>query len=572
MYKPSDLISRLGLNTPDLGVDDYQIGSRFLDTIPMTAEEGEDPSTISSIAQLITNLSQPASTTSTKPSDYRTPGFNPNEPLPSTTDDWKGLIPTTGSSVTANTSSVSGSPSLSDPSWAAKRQELYKQLEGRIGSYDKEFKAGKDEINQVSIEELAARIGALVGGQRSQSDISSDFNKRRQDQYARLEREFDRKTAMMVTQLDFGESVRDAERKDEKFSWDQTNNERAGQKFEWDVAEEQRKVAKDIRDSKVWEDEQVKKDQERDPNSPQSQLARDLAVKLNPKLASQVDGMSAAQINSMLPTLTNIYNVEERNQQKEADRELRQQDLQSRILDRKDRLAMAAEVKQNNQFQKELAMQQKQEQAIETQVGKLSKDLESPQALTQSMNNVESKLGFKLNDFDPTTGLVNGKAVDLPGVSAFGLGRINFYNSDARELHGAIGSVFNQTLKDRSGAAVTNQELERLKTEFNSGRFNDEKEMLGALQEYRRQLAIEMQNRQAGYNPQAVDTYRSRGGLTSYDVPVATKQTTKLPSGQVQVNQTPSGSVRVISPSGQVGLIPASNLQRALQQGYRRAQ
>jgi len=152
---------------------------------------------------------------------------------------------------------------------------------------------------------------------------------------------------------------------------------------------------------------------------------------------------------------------------------------------------------------------------------KLSKELQSPQVLDSALRDIEEKLGGPLSSF--TFGkngelLQGGKERDLPGVNLPGIGNLSFYSGDARELDGAMSAVFNMTLKDRSGAAVTDNELDRLKKEFNDGRYNTEPQKVKALQAYQRRVQEVMANREAGYNEDVVNEYSDRGGRTSRDV------------------------------------------------------
>jgi hypothetical protein len=149
---------------------------------------------------------------------------------------------------------------------------------------------------------------------------------------------------------------------------------------------------------------------------------------------------------------------------------------------------------------------------------KLSTKLGDPQALASSLSSVDDVLGFKLDDAiisKDGTIKVGDKKVDLPGVSVPLLGRTSFYDSDARNLASSIGRVFNTELKDRSGAAVTSNEMERLKNEFGTGSFNTEAEMLGALQRYKVAVARALKNREAGFSPKIVEKYKEQGGTTS---------------------------------------------------------
>lgn len=149
-------------------------------------------------------------------------------------------------------------------------------------------------------------------------------------------------------------------------------------------------------------------------------------------------------------------------------------------------------------------------------VGKLSKDISGVQEGINALDEVERNLGFSLDSAQVQNGkvLVNGKAQDLPGVSIPGMGRWSF-GDKAQTLQSSAAKVFNTILKDRSGAAVTNTELERLKTEFGEGKYNSESQMVDALQRYKRGVQTELQNREAAYNPEVVQRYAEQGGRTS---------------------------------------------------------
>jgi|GEM_PF-4493961 len=131
-----------------------------------------------------------------------------------------------------------------------------------------------------------------------------------------------------------------------------------------------------------------------------------------------------------------------------------------------------------------------------------------------SLKEFEGVLGFKLNDYDPATNTVNGKPMaDLPGVSIPGVGRLAV-TPDASRLKSSISRIFNIELKDRSGAAVTNNELERLKLEFGQGQFNTESQMIEAAQRYKRLMEQELAAREAAYAPEIREQYKAYGGKT----------------------------------------------------------
>lgn len=148
------------------------------------------------------------------------------------------------------------------------------------------------------------------------------------------------------------------------------------------------------------------------------------------------------------------------------------------------------------------------------QVQGLQKAIEGTQGLNAALGEVEQLLGGGLDDFDVKDGSVKlkGKEVDLPGVSIPGIGRTSFYSGKARNLAGAAARVFNATLKDRSGAAVTTPEMDRLKEEFNAGKFNTEADMIAGLKRYKRLLNDEVSRRAAAFRPEVREQYIEQGG------------------------------------------------------------
>lgn len=259
---------------------------------------------------------------------------------------------------------------------------------------------------------------------------------------------------------------------------------------------------------------------EDDPNSEASKTAQALAKKMMPQ--GKFEGMSASKLKNLLPSMEKMYTVEQsrlaRSDAANASADLRRQAADEKRDDKLNR-------------QKEVDMQ------------KLSKDVAGTQALTNALDEVEAELGFKLEGAEAKNGKVKigGKEADLPGVNIPGIGRTTFYSEKARNLQSAADRVFNATLKDRSGAAVTNPELERLKREFNEGKFNTEAEMVSALQRYKRGVVTEMKNREAAYNPEVVETYTDQGGRTSRTLDSAPSQPATKVVGGVTYRKVPGG-------------------------------
>jgi hypothetical protein len=232
--------------------------------------------------------------------------------------------------------------------------------------------------------------------------------------------------------------------------------------------------------------------------------------------------------------------------------------LQMRAITTLDRLKMEndhlnrQEARDERRYLRGEALNEKRERNLDQDIQKLSKDVAGTQDLLGALDEVEGKLGGSIDTFskDASGNLVRGgKKVDLPGVSIPGIGRVSAYSEDARGLRDAASRVFNATLKDRSGGAVTDNELERLKTEFSEGKFNTEPELISALQRYKRQVQTVLKNREAAYKPEAVARYTEQGGRTS--------QTIKSPS------PPPSDFVLMKDPKGNLRQIPKDQAQAA---------
>lgn len=80
---------------------------------------------------------------------------------------------------------------------------------------------------------------------------------------------------------------------------------------------------------------------------------------------------------------------------------------------------------------------------------------------------------------------------------------------DVREARQALSKLFNITLKDRSGAAVTYQELERLKTEFGQGLIKTPQQLLTAIRDARGIVESHYTGVGASYGKEALDAYNA---------------------------------------------------------------
>lgn len=79
----------------------------------------------------------------------------------------------------------------------------------------------------------------------------------------------------------------------------------------------------------------------------------------------------------------------------------------------------------------------------------------------------------------------------------------------ARIARQSVQKLFNITLKDRSGAAVTNQELERLKAEFGSGVFKTPEQLNNAIVKAKTIIDAHYKGVAAGFGKDALDKYNA---------------------------------------------------------------
>lgn len=86
------------------------------------------------------------------------------------------------------------------------------------------------------------------------------------------------------------------------------------------------------------------------------------------------------------------------------------------------------------------------------------------------------------------------------------------------DTRSAFATLFNTTLKDRSGVAVTVPELERLKQEFSAGVFKTDKDLMNALNRFERILSAKITSTLAGYPKDVIDQYKANGGLPQFNL------------------------------------------------------
>ncbi len=128
----------------------------------------------------------------------------------------------------------------------------------------------------------------------------------------------------------------------------------------------------------------------------------------------------------------------------------------------------------------------------------------------------------RLSEIDAEIGGLDNPGVkDLPGYGIAGGALPDLAaGDDGRRLRQLVQGLANINLKDRSGAAVSDQEYLRFKKEFGTGTMMTEKQLLDGLRTYRNIVQRVAQGFEAGAAPEAVQEYSNRpGALTSAQVP-----------------------------------------------------
>jgi hypothetical protein len=223
----------------------------------------------------------------------------------------------------------------------------------------------------------------------------------------------------------------------------------------------------------------------------------------------------------------------------------------------------------------------KREEMMRDKSGKLSDKVAPLQSILGAVGEVENQLGFQLDDFNSERGTFtkDGKEqkLDLPGVNLLGQ-RLTFYTPKGRKLDDTLATVFNVELKDRSGAAVTNNELMRLKQEFGEGKLRTDAEKVDALKRYRDAAMREMQNREAGFSPDVRDLYQGEGGQLSSAFDSARERQKmglilkdNAPRGLINPNQSQAtGKIKVSDGKGATLLIDPADLKDAEKDGFKK--
>lgn len=101
---------------------------------------------------------------------------------------------------------------------------------------------------------------------------------------------------------------------------------------------------------------------------------------------------------------------------------------------------------------------------------------------------------------------------DIPGFGATGFVPMFALSKEGKKLRTAFQNLLNVTLKDRSGAAVTPPEFERLKVELGNFAGATDEDFRNGIRRAKKALEETTKAILAGYPPEAYEKYKEQGG------------------------------------------------------------
>lgn len=158
-----------------------------------------------------------------------------------------------------------------------------------------------------------------------------------------------------------------------------------------------------------------------------------------------------------------------------------------------------AELDQQRREDKKDAAEAKAKDKLDTRVTKYSEEMQQtgvPKALGQ---------------LEIIHGIMD-KSEDVPGFGQTAALPDLMISREGQDLRQATQTLFNIELKDRSGAAVVDQELQRLKAEFGQGNWKTDRQLREGIRMYEKRLHEVIRNMNAGVDSSVADEYAARGG------------------------------------------------------------
>jgi len=119
----------------------------------------------------------------------------------------------------------------------------------------------------------------------------------------------------------------------------------------------------------------------------------------------------------------------------------------------------------------------------------------------------DSGLMTLADSLDGIDSIMQGKS-DIPGYGATGMVPSIALSSDGKKMVNLVQGLANIQLKERSGAAVTNQEMKRFLTEFGSGKIATDEQLKIGLQRIRKAMERDMDTISRGFSENVRGSYQ----------------------------------------------------------------
>lgn len=151
----------------------------------------------------------------------------------------------------------------------------------------------------------------------------------------------------------------------------------------------------------------------------------------------------------------------------------------------------------------------KEEQRRAKAVTELSDDLQKTGVprTENILNRIENAISGAIDEKGEVVG-------DIPGYGLTAAAPDWAVSRKAQDLRQDLVKLFNIELAERSGAAVTKQELDRLRDEFKAGMFKTDRQLVQGIRAYRSLLEDYKKAVFAGYGDDVKQQYWGQGGLT----------------------------------------------------------
>jgi hypothetical protein len=236
----------------------------------------------------------------------------------------------------------------------------------------------------------------------------------------------------------------------------------------------------------------------------------DLAVSLYNQQQARADRLQAARDQLVFRE----KELQQRAEDKAADREQRAQ-AQADLADlKRQQLSLQGEIAKGNQDLKRMQFQMQGDQQLVKQTQQLGSALEK--ANLPEADSVLGAVEEAVKKNPDLASYISGPKSLLPDMAV---------GTDIAAGRQAFQKLFNITLKNRSGSAVTNQELERLKQEFATGAFKTPAQLQKAVDQARNIINKHYASVASGFSPDALKAYnenlRGFGGRVVLEAPAS---------------------------------------------------